>query len=142
MSHAAITAIRRARQRGSAMIEMALVLPVYFMLVFGMVQLCFILFGYCNATYASRQAARYAAVHGTGATYTCTSTDIQNVALQYLWGAPKNGVTISTSWPDTTTNNPNNYVTVTISLVYPTGIPFSKISSIVVGTSATAWILQ
>lgn len=122
------------------MVEMALVLPVYFILVFGMVQLCFILFGYCNATYACRQAARYAAVHGSGAVYTCTTTDVANVAKQYLWGAPKNGVTVSTTWPSG--NNPNSYVNVMITLVYPSAIPFSKMSTITVGTASTAWILQ
>ena len=122
------------------MIEMALILPVYFMLVCGMVQMCLILFGSCNATYACRQAARYAAVHGTGAAYTCTTTDIQNVAKQYLWGAPQNGVTISATWPSG--NNPNSYVKVVISMVYPVAIPFAKLTTITVGTASTAWILQ
>jgi Flp pilus assembly protein TadG len=122
------------------MIEMALVLPIYFMLVYGVFQICFIMFGYCNATYACRQAARYAGIHGTGSTYQCTSTDVQNVAKTYLWGAPQSGITITTTWsPD---NNPNSTVTVKISLVYPTAIPFSKMSQISVGTAATAWILQ
>ena len=118
------------------MIEMALILPVYFMLVLGMVQMCFILFGYCNATYACRQAAHYAAVHGTDSTYVCTSSDVQTVAKQYLWGAPKNGVTITTSWPNG--NAPDHYLTVQISVVYPIGIPFSKMSSVTIGTSAKA----
>lgn len=135
-----ISTVRRGKQRGSAIIEMALVLPVYFLLVYGMIQLCWVMFGYCNATYASRQAARYAAVHGTGSTYTCTSTDIQNVALQYMWGVPRSAVTVSTSWPNG--NNPNNYLTVKISLSYPTAIPFSTLGTITVGTSSTAWILQ
>jgi len=122
------------------MIEMALVLPVYFLLVFGTMQLCFVLFGYCNATYACRQAARFAAVHGTGSTYTCTNADLQKIAKQYLWGTPPLGTTITTSWyPD---NNPGSSVTVKISVVYPTVIPFSRLSTITVGTAAQALILQ
>ncbi len=140
MRKAKVSTNRRMKQRGTAMVEMALILPVYFLLVYGTIQFCWVMFGYCNATYACRQAARYAAVHGTGAPYTCTSTDVKNVASQYLWGAPKNGITINSSWPSG--NSPNHYLTVTISLVYPTGIPFSSISSIIVGTSATEWILQ
>jgi Flp pilus assembly protein TadG len=131
---------RRAKQRGAAMMEMALVLPVYFILVYGMLQLCFIMFGYCSATYACRQAARYAAVHGTGAAYTCTSTDVQNVVYQYLWGVPKSAVTVNTSWPSG--NSPNQYFTVSVSLSYPTAIPFSRLSTITVGTSAKEWILE
>jgi Flp pilus assembly protein TadG len=130
----------RKAQRGAAMLEMALVLPIYFLLVYGVIQLCFVMFGYCNATYACRLAVRYAQIHGTGSTYQCTATDVSNLATPYLWGAPKNGVTISTTWsPD---NNPGSTVTVKISLVYPTVIPFSKMSQINIGTSASATILQ
>jgi hypothetical protein len=121
------------------MLEMALILPIYFLLVYGVLLMCFILFGYCNATYASRIASRYAAVNGTGSTYQCTSTDVKNVAKQFLWGAPSN-VTITPTWsPD---NNPGSTVTVKIVLVYPTAIPFSGISQVTVGTSAQAVILQ
>jgi Flp pilus assembly protein TadG len=139
-SEAKIEVNRRAQQRGTAMMEMALVLPIYFLLVYGVIEMCFILFGFCNATYASRIAARYAAENGTGSTYQCTSTDVQNVAKVYLWGAPKNGTTISTTWsPD---NNPGSKVTVKISLVYPTAIPFSAMSQVNVGVTAQAVILQ
>jgi Flp pilus assembly protein TadG len=131
---------RRANQSGAAMIEMALVLPIYFLLVYGVIQICFVLFGFCNATYACRVAARYAAVNGTGNTYQCTATDVKNVATPYLWGAPKTGTTITTTWsPD---NNPGSKVTVTIVLVYPTAIPFSKMNTISVGASSQAIILQ
>jgi Flp pilus assembly protein TadG len=128
------------KQRGSAMIEMAVILPIYLSLVIDTIQLCLIIFGYCNATYASREAARYAAVHGTGSTYQCTSTDLSNIATQYLWGVPKNAVTISSSWsPD---NNPGSSVTVKISVTYPAALPFSTLTRIAVGTSATDTILQ
>ncbi len=119
---------------------MALILPVYFLLVFGMVQICFVMFGYCNATYACRQASRFAAVHGTGSTYVATSTDLQNIAKQYLWGSPANHVTVTSTWsPD---NNPGSTVTVKISMTYPTVMPFANLNQITVGTAAAAQILQ
>jgi Flp pilus assembly protein TadG len=122
------------------MIETAVVLPVYFCLVFGIMQLCFVLFGYCNATYACRQVSRFAAVHGTGSTYQATSSDLQNIAKQYLWGCPTGHITVTTTWsPD---NNPGSTIIVKISMVYRTVIPFSTLSQITVGTSAQALILQ
>ena len=131
---------RLSQQRGTAMMEMALILPIYFLMVYGVFLMCFVLFGYCNATYASRIAARYGALHGTGSTYQCTGTDLQNLAKQFLWGAPTNGTTITPTWsPD---NNPGSTVTVKIVLVYPTAIPFSSISQVTVGTSAQEVILQ
>ena len=135
MHSAGIRVNRRRKQRGAAMIEMALVLPVYFLLVYGVLEMCF---GYCNATYACRQAARYASIHGTGSTYQCTLTDLQSVAKTYLWGTPTPTIT----WSPTTAHNPEMYITVNISMVYSTAIPFSKLSQISVGTSAKAWVLQ
>lgn len=122
------------------MIEMALILPVYFCSVFGIVQLCLAAFGYCNATYACRQASRFAAIHGTGSTYQATRTDLQNIANQYLWGSPKGSTTVTITWsPD---NNPGSTVIVKIAMVYPTVIPFSSLNQITVGTAAQALILQ
>ena len=57
-----------------------------------------ILFGFNNATYASRIAVRYAVVHGSTATYTCTSTDISNIITPLLWGAPSGHTTVNTTW--------------------------------------------
>ena len=69
-----------------------------------------------------------------------SSASLQNFAKQYLWGAPKNPViTIS---PGTWPVDPGDSVTVTISLVYPMAIPFSKMNQIIVGTSAQATVLQ
>ena len=65
------------------MIEYALVLSLFFMTVYGFIQFCLITFGFNNATYASRTAVRYAALHGSTATYTCTSTDISNIITQF-----------------------------------------------------------
>ena len=122
------------------MIEMALILPVYLCLVLGILQLCFVLFGYCSGTYACREVSRFAAIHGTGSTYQATSTDLQNIAKQYIWGCPTSHVTVTTTWsPD---NNPGSMIIVKISMVYPVLIPFSKLSQITVGTAAQALILQ
>jgi Flp pilus assembly protein TadG len=122
------------------MIEMALALPIYFLLVYGVIQLSYVLFGYCNATYACRMAARYAAIHGTGSTSACTSAQLKTIALRYLWGAPASGTTVTSTWaPD---NNPGSTVTVAITLVYPTAIPFSSLAQVTIGTAAQAIILQ
>jgi len=137
---AATSEDRRANARGIAMLEIALVLPIYFLLVYGVFQISLVLFGYCNATNACRMAGRYAAVHGSGSTSACTSADLKTIALRYLWGAPAKGTTVTSTWsPD---NNPGSVVTVKITLVFPTAIPFSSLSSITVGTADQAVILQ
>jgi Flp pilus assembly protein TadG len=140
MQSAATSPRTQANQRGAAMVEMALALPIYFLLVYGVIQLSFVLFGFCNATYACRMAARYAAVHGAGSTSACTSAQLKTIVMRYLWGAPSTGTTVNSTWtPD---NNPGSTVTVSITIIYPTAIPFSSLSQVTVGTSDQAIILQ
>jgi len=131
---------RRQTQKGSAMIEYALVLSLFFMTVYGFIQFCLITFGFNNATYASRTAVRYAALHGSTATYTCTSTDISNIINPLLWGAPSGGTTIITTWsPD---NTPGSTVSVKVAIAYLPKLPFFPSKLFTVGTTAYGTILQ
>jgi Flp pilus assembly protein TadG len=131
---------RIEKQKGSAMIEYALVLSIYFMLVYGFVQFCLILFGFNNATYASRIAVRYAVVHGSTATYTCTSTDISNIIAPLLWGAPSGGATITTTWAPN--NTPGSIVSIKVAIQYTPKLPFFPSKLFTVGTTAYGTILQ
>jgi Flp pilus assembly protein TadG len=131
---------RSQAQKGAAMIEYALVLSIFIMLVYGFVQFCLILFGFNNATYASRVAVRYAVVHGTTASYTCTSTDISNIVAPLLWGAPSGGTTIVTTWsPD---NKPGSTVSIKVAIQYTPKLPFFPSRIFTVGTTAYGTILQ
>ncbi len=127
-------------QKGSAMIEYALVLSVFFMLIWGFIQFSLILFGFNNATYASRIAIRYAVVHGSTATYTCTSTDISNIITPLLWGAPSGGTTIVTTWNPN--NTPGSTVSIKVAIQYTPAIPFFPRKAFTVGTTAYGTILQ
>jgi Flp pilus assembly protein TadG len=131
---------RRSGQGGSAIIEYALVLSVFFILIYGFLQMCLILFGFNNVTYASRIAVRYAVVHGSTASYTCTSTDISNIVTPLLWGAPSGGSTIVTTW--TPNNSPGSTVSIKVAIQYSPKIPFFGNKTFVVGTTAYGTILE
>jgi len=124
---------------GAAMAEMALVLPVFFLLCWGFIEFAFILFGYCSATYAAKIAVRYAAVHGSSSPSPCTSPQVTAIAKQFVWGAPANGLTIT---PVLTSNDIGGVVSVNIKIVYPTGIPFSSLRSVTIGTTAQEIVLE
>jgi Flp pilus assembly protein TadG len=130
----------RRTQRGAATVEMALVLPVYLALCWGIIVFSFILFGFCNATYASRVAVRYAAFHGSSSHSPCTTAQVQAIATQYLFGAPKNGFTVTPSWPNG--SDIYDWATVTITITYPTGIPYFSLKSVTVGATATEMIME
>lgn len=122
------------------MIEYALVLGIFFMMVHGFVQFSLILFGFNNATYASRVAIRYAVVHGSTATYTCTSTDISNIITPLLWGAPSGGSTIVTTWSPN--NTPGSTVSIKVAIQYTPKLAFFPTKTFTVGTTAYGTILQ
>ena len=62
---------RRGRGRGQALTEFAVVLPVFLMLVFGIIDLGRVIWGLDNVTNAAREGARYASVHGTAKFVPC-----------------------------------------------------------------------
>jgi Flp pilus assembly protein TadG len=119
---------------------MALVLPVFFLFCWGFMVLSFVLMGYGNATYASKMAARYAVMHGNTSPSPFTTAQLKAIAYQYLWGAPSATSTFVVI--QTNGMNIGSAVNVGITVVYPTGIPFSSLSSVTIGASTTEVILE
>src|SRR6187402_3204985 len=60
-----------ARGRGQALTEFAVVLPVFLLLVFGIIDLGRVIWGLDNVANAAREGARYASVHGTAKFVPC-----------------------------------------------------------------------
>jgi Flp pilus assembly protein TadG len=130
---------RLASQSGSTIVEFALVVPIFFLLIFGFIAFAIIFAGYCSAAYASQAAVRYAIVHGNNSSYACSNTDITALVAPYLWAAQSGGSTVTTTWtPD---NSPGSTVSVTISLTYKTAIPYSALHTVHVGAFAQGTIL-
>jgi Flp pilus assembly protein TadG len=73
--------LRRLRrdEQGQSAIEMALAMPIFLMVVIGMVQVALVVQTYCNATYACRNAARYAALHSTVSLAPITASGVQTM---------------------------------------------------------------
>jgi Flp pilus assembly protein TadG len=132
---------RSVAQGGSALVEFAFVVPVFFLIVFGLIQFSIIFAGYCGATYASQVGVRYAVVHGVNSSspVSADSTAMKALMTPLLWAAQPGGTTIGINW------NPNDSigstVTVSVSLVYKTGIPFSSLKTVNLGAIATGTIL-
>ncbi len=122
------------------MMEITLVLPLYFMLIFGCVQFATVFFVYSNTVYATQVAVRYACTHGTVSGNAATNTTLTNIITPLVWGAQTGSVTVATTWsPD---NSIGSTVTVKVSVLYKTRIPFfSVLSSVPMGVTAQGTIL-
>jgi len=141
-SPVAVERSRTARQGelGSTVLETALVLPPFFLLLFGLFSFSLALFGYCNATFSCRAAARYASLHSSTSLSPCTTASVTAVITPYLAVTPGATATVTPAWPSG--NTVGNTVTVSVKLVYSVGIPFSTLKTLTVGSTAQRTIVR
>jgi Flp pilus assembly protein TadG len=129
----AVSPTRKRSQRGNAMLEGALSIWVFVMLMLGLMEFSMAVYAYNFVTYAANEAARYASLHGANASPAVTSTQItQRVQKQAaallasrltveVWGG--NGTQSNANlWP--TGNQPGNVATVKVSYSV---VPMAKI---------------
>jgi Flp pilus assembly protein TadG len=128
-------AVRAGREDdGGTLVETALVLSTFFLLLFGIFSLAVALAVYDNATFASRAGARYASMHSPTSQTPCNAACVQSYADQFLYATAGSVVTVNTSYG--TSNAVGNTVTVSITIKYPTLIPFSTLKLLTLGSSA------
>ena len=72
---------------GAAILEFAIILPVYLLFVFGIIELGYVLWGKSALEHGASYGARYAFVHPTS-----SSSDVQNAALSSI-DFPNNSIT-------------------------------------------------
>ena len=116
------------------MIETALVLPLFFLLLFGIFTYSLILFGRGNSICAANMTARYAALHSSTAVVPSTVATVKSYATSFLIGAPASGATVTPTY--SAGNTVGGTVTVTVSVTYPTGIPFHGGGNITITAAA------
>ena len=129
-----------SEEAGSNLVETALVLPLYLMLVFGITSFAILFFAYCNATYATRTAVRYAVVHSSTSLAPCNAAILQAIVNPLLWGAPSGGVVVTPAW--TSGNTIDNPVSVTVQMTYTTGLPYANLTGLVVKVTSQGTILH
>jgi len=114
-----VTLLQRERDRGQALIEMALMLPVLVLLLVGVFDLGRAVWLANTLATAVREGSRYGVVHGalstspTGpgsATYTAPDVDtaIASQVERYATGVPD--ITVNASWPDGDANRGSRIV--------------------------------
>jgi len=107
------TLIAPSRGAGVAATELALILPLLLLLIFGLLELSLAIFRYHIVSQSARQIARIAIVHGElaapelttwgPATISVAGTsggEIATAAQPYLTGLDASQTTITLEWPD------------------------------------------
>lgn len=104
---------RRERRAGAILVESALVYPVLFVVVFGIIMLGLGVFRYQQVTHAAREGGRWASVHGAQyakerAVAAATPDDVyQNAIRPQMGGADPAGLGYSVTWYADAAGNPD-----------------------------------
>ena len=106
----------RRNRRAAAAVEFAVVAPVFFLLVFGMIEYGRMVMVYQVLTNASREGARAAVLDGA------TTTSVTTAVNSYLSAAAVSGATVTVSPNPPSGAQYGDPVTVTVS------VPFSQVS--------------
>ena len=134
--------IVRTQQRtpprcGAATIELAVVTPVAFLFLFGIIIGALGVFRYQEVGLLAREGARYASVHGANYAFNtgnppATAADIQNLVKSQAVVLDPSQLTVTTAW--NTDNRPGSLVTVTVNYVWVSELIFG---SVTLSSSAT-----
>jgi Flp pilus assembly protein TadG len=128
------------RRRGSTMLEGALVMTTFVILLVGAMDFGRLGFAYSSVTYAAHQAARFAATNGSSSGHAASAAAIQSNADGNLIGLNAANLTVSVTW--TPNNNPGSQVQVVVSYGFkPLVVPISS-SSINLKSTAVDIITQ
>lgn len=149
----------RSRRRGQALVEFALVVPFFFLLLFGIIEAGRFIFYYESLSHATREGARYAIVNGANTlgcpsgpaapgTSACDTSGANVVARvrQAALGVPSGGITVNRCWWYTACdygthgdgdNARGATVTVSASFTYSTLLPLVPLPPITVNAEST-----
>jgi Flp pilus assembly protein TadG len=128
------------RNRGGTLVESALVLSVFLLFTFGIMDFGRLLYAYNFCSFAARDATRYASVRGSTSGSPATSSTIQTFVTGLAVGLTSSSLTVTTSWsPD---NTPGSTVTVKVAYAYAPMVKMILASTLNVASQSKATIMQ
>lgn len=142
--------LRPSSERSQALVEFAFVGIIFFLLIFGFVDVGRAVWNYNTLAQATREGTRYAIVHGANAptpvgpgtgSYTAPSTDtnVTQQVEQYAAGLNPSRVTVESQWLDGN-NSFGSRVKVTTNYTYEPLFNFFGIVSFAMHSSSTMTI--
>ena len=115
---------RKRRQRGSGLVESSLCLLLFFTLVYSVMEFGRIVYSYNILAGATREATRYAIVHGGRSGSVATDSILEGKVKSWSIGLDRSAIAVNTTWSDATNKAPGSTVRVVSQY---TIAPFSKL---------------
>lgn len=128
------------QSRGQALVELAVTMPLFCMLLFGVVEFGMGLVSYCSAGYAIREGSRFASLHSSTSLAPATTANIQSVIQQHLYMPNATSVSIGVYYGGG--NVINSEVGIGLTWTQQVNIPFFKQQGLSMGVSTYRWITR
>jgi hypothetical protein len=135
----------RPRRRGQSLVEFALVAPVFFLVLFAIIEAGRFMFYYETLNNATREGARYAIVNGANSLVCPTGppasgsvacdidgSDVQERVRDAAFGALGVGVTVTSEWLNPPDNSRGATVRVNATYTYTSLVPLVPLPPITV----------
>ncbi len=122
------------RQRGGTLVELALVLPIFFLMVFGILDFGRGIWAYNTLSYASREGVRYAVVRGSKSLHPASVNDIRQIVIAQTGGLDASKLTVTVTWlPD---NVPGSNVKVQTQYNFVSIVPLLKLGTLALSSTS------
>ena len=115
-------------------------LPLLFMLLFGIMQFGQVLYAYSFVAYAAQTATRYATIHSSTSSQPATSTSVTSYVKAIAYGIDATKLTVTSTW--TPNAAPGSSVKVKVAYTYVPFAPFLTSANISLSSTTQNTILH
>lgn len=132
----------RAGLRGQSMVEFGLTASAFFLLTFALIQMGIVIYAYNTLGSATRDAVRYAILHGPNRTPTAQQSDVKTVLLNNAADLNASNLTVNLTWPADANIPSQSDAKVTASYNYQVQIPFASTVTLTLTASSQMLVEQ
>jgi len=130
---------RNGRQTGQSLTELAIVLPLFLVVTFGIIDASRLIYAYNAVSLSAREGVRWAVVRGATSGRPASAADVSNFVRSMSAGVP---VDVSVSWDPPGNNQPGSAVVVTVQNDFATITRFPGVPSSIKLASTSRMIIS
>jgi len=134
--------VRSESAAGQAMVEFAMVVTVFLLMLFGIMMMTMAVSNYNTVSSAAREAVRYAIVHSPKSASPATNAQIQQIAYNNAVNLNSSQMTVSVSWPADPKLTSQLDAQVSVSYQYSLHVPFMTALTMTVASTAQMLVSQ
>ena len=135
------TSPRRRREKGSTLLESAVLLLTFLVMVLGIMDWGRMMLANNFISYGAREGARYAATHGNSATHPASTSDISTLVKNEAVGLDTSKITVTTTWTPSGNNSPGSTVNVVVQYSFTAIAPYMP-GNMTLKSSSTMTVLH